>query len=152
MTLEPAVTTTPGKAVARFRQDFNCAQSVFVAFAPRLGLNESQALKLASPFGGGIARRGQTCGAALGGLMALGLALGADTPAGKEAAYRLGQEFLQRFESRHGSLLCRDLLGVDISTPEGHQSAREQGVFKSICPRFVQAAAEIVEEMLAEKP
>jgi len=139
-------------AVARFRENFNCAQSVFAAFAPDLGLEESHALKLASPFGGGVARRGQTCGAVTGALMALGLARGADTPPGKEDAYQLGQEFLQRFESLHGTLLCRELIDCDISTPEGLQLARQKGVFTSLCPQFVQDAAEIAQAMLSKKP
>jgi C_GCAxxG_C_C family probable redox protein len=151
MKLEPAMTNPSEIAVARFHQDFNCSQSVFVAFAPQLGLDESQALKLASPFGGGVARRAQTCGAVTGALMALGLARGADTPAGKEDAYRLGQEFLQRFESLHATILCRELLGCDISTPEGRQKAREQGAFTALCPLFVRDAAEIAGAMLAEK-
>ncbi len=107
------------RAVARYDQHFNCAQSVFSAFASQLGMDESLMLKMASPFGGGVARRGQVCGALTGGLMALGLARGADTPAGKEEAYRLGQDFLQRFEAIHKTILCRDLLGYDISTAAG---------------------------------
>lgn len=143
--------TNPSEiAIARFRQNFNCAQSVLVAFAPQMGLDESQALKIASPFGGGVARRGQICGAVTGALMALGLAQGADTPAGKEDAYLLGQEFLQRFESRHATILCRELLDCDISTPEGRQQARERGVFTTQCPLFVRHAAEIVQAMLSE--
>jgi len=144
--------TNPSEiALACFRQNFNCAQSVLVAFAPQLGLDGGQALRMASPFGGGVARRGQICGAVTGALMALGLAHGADTPAGKEDAYRLGQEFLQRFESRHATILCRDLLDCDISTPEGRQQARARGVFTSLCPLFVGHAAEIVQAILSEK-
>ncbi len=146
------MTNPPEIAVARFRQNFNCAQSVFVAFAPQLGMDESQALKLASPFGGGVTRRGQICGAVTGALMALGLAQGAETPAGKEGAYRLGEEFLQRFESRHATILCRELLDCDISTPEGLQQAREKGAFTVLCPLFVRDAAEIVQALLAKKP
>ena len=144
--------TTPSEiAVNRFRQNFNWAQSVFVAFAPQLGMDEGQALKLASPFGGGVARRGQTCGAVTGALMALGLAQGADTPAGKEDTYRMGQEFLQRFESRHATILCRELIDCDISTLEGRQQAREKGAFTTLCPLFVRDAAEIFQAMLAKK-
>jgi C_GCAxxG_C_C family probable redox protein len=76
------MTNPPEIAVARFRQDFNCAQSVLVAFAPQLGMDESQALKLASPFGGGVVRRGQICGAVTGALMVLGLAQGRRIPTG----------------------------------------------------------------------
>ena len=76
-----------------------------------------------------MSRRGEVCGAVTGALMALGLAQGADTPAGKEKAYQLGQDFLQRFEIKHGTILCRELIDSDISTPEGHQQARASGVF-----------------------
>jgi C_GCAxxG_C_C family probable redox protein len=142
--------TTTKDEIARhyFQENFNCAQAVLAAFAPELGLSETQALKLASPFGGGVARRGLVCGAVSGALMALGLAGGAATPAEKEAAYRMSQEFLQRFETRHASLLCRDLLGYDLATPEGNQAARQAGVFNSLCPRFVGDAAQLVQDML----
>jgi C_GCAxxG_C_C family probable redox protein len=140
------------KAVALFNQNFNCAQSVFAAFAAQLGLDRSTMLKMASPFGGGVARRGQVCGVLTGGLMALGLAQGADSPAGKEEAYRLGQDFIKRFEALHKSILCRELLGYDISTIQGHQQARDSGAFTTLCPQFVRHAAEIVQDMLEKKP
>lgn len=135
-------------ATAHFAQGFNCAQAVLAAFAPALGLDETTALRIASPLGGGIARRGQVCGAVTGALMALGLARGASTPEGKEKTYRLAGEFLRRFEERHATLLCHDLIGCDMSTPQGLLQARQSGVFQSLCPRFVQSAAEIVREML----
>lgn len=147
--MKPSMTNPPEIAIAHFRQNFNCAQSVLVAFAPQLGMDDSQALRLASPFGGGVVRRGQTCGAVTGALMVLGLAQGADTPEGKEDTYRLGQEFLQRFESRHATILCRELLDCDISTPEGLQQAREKGAITALCPLFVRDAAEIVQTMLS---
>jgi len=139
-------------AAARLDQGFNCAQSVLAAFAAQLGLDESRALKLASPFGGGVSRRGEVCGAVTGALMVLGLAQGADTPAGKERAYLLGQDFLQRFEVRHGTLLCRKLIHCDISTPEGLQQARSRGVFTTLCPLFVRNATEIAQALLVKSP
>jgi C_GCAxxG_C_C family probable redox protein len=140
------------KAIALFNQKFSCAQSVFAAFAAHLGSDESTMLKIASPFGGGVARRGQVCGAVSGGLMALGLAQGADSPAGKEEVYRLGQDFIKRFETFHKSILCRELLGYDINTPQGHQQARDSGAFITLCPQFVEHAAEIIQDMLEKKP
>ena len=132
-----------------FLGNFNCAQAVFAAFATQYGLPKETALKLASPFGGGVARRGEVCGAVTGALLALGLARGNETPAGKEETYRLAQEFMRRFEDQHQSLLCRELLGCDLSTPEGYQKAAEKGAFRSICPLLVNDAAEIVQAMLA---
>jgi hypothetical protein len=84
--------------------------------------------------------------------MVLGLAQGADIPAGKESAYLLGQDFLQRFEVRHGTILCRKLIDCDISTPEGLQQARSRGVFTALCPRFVRNATEIAQALLVESP
>jgi hypothetical protein len=40
------------------------------------------------------------------------------------------------------------LLGVDISTHEGMEAAIEKNLFREICPKLVQSAAEIIEEML----
>jgi len=134
----------------RFSEGFNCAQAVFAAFAPRYGLEEKTALKIASPFGGGVARRGEICGAVTGALLALGLKEGAETPAGKEHIYQLAGEFLRRFTAEHGSLLCRDLIGCDISTPEGHQQAADKKVFATVCPALVRQAAQMAESLLEE--
>lgn len=142
------MTDTGKKAEAVFLQNYNCSQAVFSTFATLAGLDEKTALRVASPFGGGMARQGEVCGAVTGGLMALGLLRGTDTPASKEVIYRLSQEFMGRFKERHGSCLCRDLLGSDISTPEGYQVAAEKGVFRSICPALVNEAAEMVQELL----
>lgn len=142
------MTIAADKAEAVFLQNYNCSQAVFSTFAAEFGLDEKLALRLASPFGGGMARQGEACGAVTGGLMALGLARGTDTPASKEVIYRLSQELMRRFKEGHGSILCRDLLGYDISTPAGHDVAAEKGVFRSICPALVRAAAEIVQELV----
>ena len=140
---------TPAEsAVTIFGQSFNCSQSVFSAFAQQFGLAGKTALKLASPFGGGVARRGEICGAVTGALLALGLARGADTPAGKEEIYRLSEEFMRRFEQKHGRLICRDLINCDISTPQGWQKAKETGIFSTVCPILVRDAAEIAQALL----
>ena len=141
--------TDPTKiAATRFDQGFNCSQSVLSAFATQLAIPEDLALRLASPFGGGVARRGHICGAVSGALMALGAGRGADLPAKKEETYRLGQELLKAFEGRRGTLLCRELIGFDLSTPEGWRRAKEKGVFKTICPGVVRDAVEITQELL----
>jgi C_GCAxxG_C_C family probable redox protein len=140
---------TPAEiAVTIFSQNFNCSQSVFSAFAPQFVLDRVTALKLASPFGGGVARRGEICGAVTGALLALGLAHGAETPAGKEEIYRLSQEFMRLFEKKNKSVLCRDLIACDLNTPAGYQSATEKKVFTTICPVLVQDAVEIVQKLL----
>jgi len=142
------MTNLPEVAVNTFSRSFNCSQAVFSTFAPQFGMDEATALKLASPFGAGLARRGEVCGAVSGALLTLGLARGAETPAGKDEIYRLSQEFMHRFEEKHATLLCRELIGCDISTPAGYQTATEKRVFVTICPALVREAAEIVQALL----
>ncbi len=141
-------------ALARFREGFSCSQSVLSAFAADLGLDPEAALRVAAAFGGGMGRTGGACGAATGGLMALGLKYGAtrgDDKATKEHMYALTREFLARFQARQGATACRDLLGYDISDPQAHQVIREKGLFASVCPQAVAAAAEIVEQMISSR-
>ena len=121
---------------------------MLTAFASEFGLSDEMALKIAAPFGAGMARLGKTCGAVTGGLMALGLKYGYTAPEGRDAAYGIAQEFMHRFEERHGSLACRELIGFDITTPQSRALAQQSGVFESICPRLVRDAAEIVASLL----
>jgi C_GCAxxG_C_C family probable redox protein len=134
----------------RFAQGYNCSQAVFSAYASQIGIDDETALKLASPFGGGVARRGNVCGAVTGALMVLGLQKGNATLENKDENYRLAEEFINRYNEQHGSILCRELIGQDLSTPEGLQNAREQKVFESVCPGLVKDAAELVADLLDE--
>lgn len=69
------------KAVALFKQGFNCSQSVFAACADLYGINdEALALRLSASFGGGIGRMRQTCGAACGMFLLAGLHNGSAIP------------------------------------------------------------------------
>lgn len=135
------------EALTRFGQGFSCSQAVLAAYAPELGLDEQAALRIASGFGGGMGCMAQTCGAVTGAFMVLGLKYGpanADREA-KEAIYARVRQFAERFKARNGSADCRDLLSCDISTPEGLRHARETGLFKQKCPKFVQDACEILD-------
>jgi C_GCAxxG_C_C family probable redox protein len=125
---------------------------VLTAFASEFGLSDEMALKIAAPFGGGMARTGKTCGVVTGGLMALGLKYGYTAPEGRDATYGIAREFMCRFEELHGSLSCRDLIGFDITSPESRERAQQSGVFQNICPGLVRDAVEIIQARLAKKP
>ena len=139
-------------ALFRFAQGFNCSQAVLSAYAGQFGLDEETALKIASGFGGGLGRMADTCGAVTGAFMVLGLKYGQNSPdrGAKERIYERIRDFAERFKERNGSLVCRDLLGCDISTPEGLQHAREIEFLAHTCPKFVRDACEILEKMLVE--
>lgn len=127
----------------------NCAQSVLSAF-DELGLDRETALKLALGFGGGIAHTGQTCGAVTAAIMVLGLKQGfnpANPKQYKEQVNNLAEEFMRRFKEANGSTLCRELMGVDVNTPEGAWAATDKKLYVQKCPNFVKSAVEIVEEL-----
>ncbi len=137
-------------AVSRFADGFNCSQAVLSAFAGQFGLDDATAMKIASGFGGGMGRMADTCGAVTGAFMVLGLRYGQATPdrEAKEAIYARIREFAQRFQARNDSLICRDLLGCDISTPVGLQHAKDEKLLTTLCPKFVRDACEVLDEML----
>ena len=96
---------------------------------------------------------GETCGAVTAAFMVLGLRhCGPDceTGSGRNRVYAAVREFASRFEARAGSVICRDLLGHDVSTAEGMRAAKEEGLFETKCPKFVQEAAEVLEAMLQD--
>jgi C_GCAxxG_C_C family probable redox protein len=139
------------KALARFREGYACSQAVLSAFAGEFGLPDDLALRLSATFGGGMGRLGEVCGAVTGAFMVLGLKAGnvtAEDRSSKERAYRLVGEFVNRFQDRHKTIICRELLGCELSTPEGMQRAKDGRLFTTLCPRVVQDAAEIVSLLL----
>lgn len=138
------------EARAYFGQHYNCAQSVLVTFAKRIGLELETALMIAAPFGGGMGHSGQICGAVSGALMAIGLSEGYASYDidKKEACYALSQTFQTRFRELHGDLTCPGLLGLDIGDPEELDKVREMDLFHTRCPMFVGDAARIVGELL----
>ena len=142
------------KAVEYFLDRRNCSQAILMTFGPELGFPIELAPKIAAPFGAGFGRLGQTCGAATGALMVLGLLAGNNVlqpVEQKELSYTLAREFMAEFNQRRGSTLCRELLGIDISTPEGLQRVREEGLSETLCPELVREAANILLEMIRKQ-
>lgn len=130
---------------------YNCSQSIVKQYAQELGLSESLALKLASGFGGGM-RRGHTCGVITGAIMVLGLKFGNDVldQEHKERLYHLVRSFTDEFMVIHQSTCCKELLGYDTGTEEGRAKAREEGLYRSVCPELVRTAIELLEARLKE--
>lgn len=135
------------KAVDRLKQGFSCSQAVLSAFSDTYGLDQNLALKISQPFGGGIARRGEICGAVYGALMVIGLKFGRtqaeDTPA-RDKTYESVRHFIQIFENIHGSIICKELLGYDLGSEEEYKKAEAEGLFETLCPKLVQDAADIL--------
>ena len=131
------------EAVQLFESGYVCSQAVFAAFSEDLGLPKEQALKIGACFGSGM-RKAEVCGACKGELMALGLKYGES----KEKSNEVCVKFLEEFKNENGSFICRDLLGCDISTPEGVKYARDNNLFSELCPKMVESAANITENII----
>jgi C_GCAxxG_C_C family probable redox protein len=136
------------QAVDKFRSGFNCAQAILETYGPDYDLSPIDCLKVSSGFGGGM-RRAEVCGAVTGALMVLGLQYGPKhmTDTSRKSVYAKVADFSSRFETRCGSIICRDLLECDVSTAQGMQQAIDKDLFKTVCPELVRVAAEILEEL-----
>ncbi len=120
-------------------------------YGERSGLDRETALRVAGAMGAGMARTGETCGCVTGALMVIGLRYGKtrkDDDDSRERCYATAQEVMDAFRERNGTLLCRELLGADVGTPEGIARVREKDLFRTVCPRFVRDAAELLDGLL----
>ncbi len=136
-------------ALKYFADKFHCSQAVLAAYASELELTEEQALKLGACFGSGF-RKGGICGACSGALMVLGLKYGQAKKEDLESRNKtneMSDAFLEIFAEENGSYICNDLLGCDISTQEGINYARDNKLFTEFCPKMVESAMKILEEL-----
>ena len=113
-------TTAEQRALAYFHRGYNCAQSVFAAFAEDLGLSEELALRLSAGFGAGVGRMRGMCGAFSGLTMVAGYCKGNLTgvPEDKEVVFSLVRELAESFKAEFGTLTCRELLHLDEGVQE----------------------------------
>ena len=138
------------KATELFSRGWTCSQSIMAVYADDVGLDCDTAMILGRGFSGGISRLGRTCGVVSAAVMVLSFQ-GLDEPdeaRDRARVYTAVNEFVKRFEERCGAMDCKDLLGANISTKDGYQEAQDKKLFKTICPGFVGAAAEILEELM----
>ncbi len=137
------------EAMSLFKSGCCCSQAVLATYGPSLGMSHEQCLAIACGFAGGM-HMAETCGAVTGAFMVLGLRhAGAKSNKleGRAASKAAIIEFTRKFEARRGTVRCRNLLGCDISTAEGMDQAKQQGLIARVCPQVVYEAAEILEQM-----
>lgn len=131
------------RAVANFKNGYNCSQAVLCAFCEECGISEETAIAMAEAFGGGLAgMRTGPCGAVSGMAMAVSLMNSAGNPQNpretKASTYGAVRELTEKFRLKNGSYICGELLGLN-------------GTKLRSCEGCVQDAAELFEEYLSEK-
>lgn len=143
------------RALDYFHEGYSCAQSVFAAFAEYTGIGKELSLKLAAPFGAGIGRMRETCGAFSGLALFSGYLEGNATPErdAKGKIYSLVQDLADSFKAEHGTLLCRELLGVDAEKGESTRPRERDDSYylKRPCEQCIATAAALGARLLQEK-
>lgn len=135
-----------------FRSGYNCAQSVFLAYRDVAGFDEKTAATVSAPFGGGMSRLREVCGAVSGMAMTIGFIVPNDRPndsESKKRTYATVQEAAEKFRVENGSVVCRELLGLTQRKDDPTPSERTAEYYKKRpCVEYVAAAARIVGETI----
>ena len=151
MTREEAV----ARAYELFHLGYNCSQAVYGTFADALGMETELAMRISAPFGGGVGRMRQVCGAVSGMCMVLGLSSDTFDPAdpnAKTEIYRQTQALAERFREDNGSIVCSELLkGVSVTSGAKAEERNETYYRKRPCADLVADAAGYAWDMLREK-
>ena len=137
-----------------FKQGYNCAQSVVLAFSDVTGLSEGEGARLASSFGGGLGRMREVCGAVSGMAIVVGILYGYADPRdnqAKQAHYALVQKLAGKFREANGSIICRELLGDGRAITSMPEARTAEYYKKRPCVELVGMAAEILDEEIAER-
>ena len=144
--------TRKEQAISNFKQGCTCSQAVLLAFSDLIGLDEKTAMKLAGPFGGGMGRMREVCGAVSGMLMALGLLCGGETVLAqdeKAALYAAVQALAAEFRAENGSIICRELLAGQAPAADPTPEARTPGYYqKRACAQYCGCAAALLDRYI----
>ena len=142
--------TRKEKAMQSFLEGYNCSQCMMLAFEDLLTIDLDTALKIASPFGGGMGRLREVCGSVSGMFMVLGFIYGYSDPKdyeGKKTLYEHIQELARRYEEANGSIICREILGDPAHG--GDPTPRTDSFYKKRpCAEYVGMCARITEEII----
>lgn len=135
-----------------------CSRCVMQSLLDHLKLGDSSAFKAATPLAAGIVMRGETCGALISGIMAVGLALASDDIADENwmEPLRAGYRLWRRFEKEIGSTSCGEIqkarLGrfYNLADVNDYEEFKRAGGYVE-CPKIVGKAARLAAQMILEQ-
>ena len=130
------------KASENYENGFYCSQAILGAFCEKYGFDKETAFKISLGLNSGV-RCAETCGAVTGAILVIGLKYGSS----KEIGNTKTEEYIKHFKDKNASIVCRDLLGCDISTSEGKENALTENLFKTRCLDLVASAAQILVDL-----
>jgi len=142
-------------AANKFKDGYCCSQAVLFSFADKAGITEDLALRLADGFGAGMGRKQEVCGAVSGSILTLSLLYGRgknESEEKHEYTYDRIRDFMARFETLHGSIICRRLLDdLDLNTDAGQERFKNEN-WHDACTDYVADAARILDQLIDEHP
>jgi len=118
-----------------------CSQAVLGAFCEKYGVDAETAFRISCGLNSGC-RCADICGAVSGAILVIGLKYGDS----QGVCNSKTEEFIASFRDKNGSVICRDILGCDIATPEGKEEFVRGNLFNTICADMVVSAAQILED------
>ncbi len=141
-------------AYNNFLEGYNCTQAVAVAFAEELGLDKDAAARLSCGFGGGMGRMREVCGTFSGVVMVLSWLYGYSEPgdlAAKKEIYEKIRALAAQFKADNGSIICRELLGLEKAEESAVPEPRTPEYYKKRpCPELCRYAAILLEKFIKE--
>ena len=148
------ITERVEKARSLFLEGYTCSQSVFLAYSDIFEIDTQLAAKISAPFGAGMGRLREVCGAVSGMTLLAGFISPLTDPkdsVAKKANYKLVQELAESFRSENGAIVCRELLGLTQKSDSPTPSERTSEYYKKRpCLELVATAAEIVGKKIEE--
>jgi len=159
LSTEAALDLVDGKADYFMRLCHNCAQSSFLALHEVFGVGDASLAKALTPLPG-IAERGETCGAVVGSLLAIGFVYGRerlDDWAAWRSCLVPARNFCERFEAEFGSTRCADVVEKLFGRRYNLADPAELGEFMEAgatakCGRVVRTAVGIAARLMLERP
>ena len=130
------------KASGLFASGLYCSQAVLGAFCEKYGLDKNLAFKISCGLNSGV-RCADLCGAVSGAVLVVGLKYGSDA----SDCNLKTEEYINAFKEENSSVICRDLLGCDISTTDGKEKAISENLFKTRCMDMVINAAQLLDDL-----
>lgn len=155
-TIEINVDERVERARNYFTAGYNCAQAVAMAFDDIMDMDVTMVARIAAPFGGGMGRMREVCGAVSGMTIIAGAISPSVDPKNmdeRKANYALVQNFASQFRAENGDIVCRRLLGLEPSAERAESAMPSERTAeyyrKRPCVEYVATAARIVAEHIA---
>ena len=140
-------------AVNKFKEGYNCAQSLLFCYVDKLNISKDIALRISTGFGAGMGRKQNVCGAISGGILVLNLLYGRGEKEEKQKQdvnYSKVRELINKFENIHGTINCKKLLGdCDLLTVEGQEKFNSENLIEN-CYKYVEDTVKILNEIIGE--